>query len=82
MSVCFLDMFYLPTKSLSIILAAAVDAIPVGNHYLGPTPSTATPCECSSVTYSLLSACGGCQNRTFIDWLTWSENCATPSFMT
>jgi len=30
----------------------------------------------------MISACGGCQNRTFIDWLTWSANCTTVYFMT
>jgi len=52
-----------------------VDAIPVGTHYLGPTFADATPCRCSTVTYSLLSACAGCQNRDFTSWVNWSLNC-------
>jgi len=56
--------------------------LPLDNHYLGPTLVDATPCECSSVTYSMISACGGCQNHTFTDWLTWTGNCTATSFMT
>jgi len=63
-------------------VAANVTSIPPDNHYLAPTFNDANPCECSSVTYSMISACGGCQNRTFIDWLTWSAECTQTSFMT
>jgi len=52
-----------------------VNAIPVGTHYLGPTFAAATSCVCSTVTYSVISACGGCQNRTFTSWGNWSVNC-------
>ncbi|KAJ3509632.1 hypothetical protein NLJ89_g5121 [Agrocybe chaxingu] len=54
---------------------ASVDAIPPDNHYLGPTFAQADPCMCSSVTYSVISACGGCQSRNFANWTTWSQNC-------
>jgi len=56
----------------------SVDAIPVGTHYLGPTNSQQDPCKCSSVTYSLVSACGGCQGRIFQNWTTWNEFCVGP----
>ncbi|KAF5315962.1 hypothetical protein D9611_004846 [Ephemerocybe angulata] len=36
--------------------------------YLGPSQAAATPCRCSSVYYSLLSACGTCQNRNYISF--------------
>jgi len=52
-----------------------IPAVPVGNHYLGPNAAQADPCRCSTVTYSAISACAGCQDRTYIDWLTWSLNC-------
>jgi len=55
--------------------ATEIPAVPVGNHYLGPGPNEVNPCRCSSVTYSTISACAGCQNRTYIDWLTWSQDC-------
>ncbi|KAF9053890.1 hypothetical protein BDZ89DRAFT_297997 [Hymenopellis radicata] len=41
-----------------------VQALPEGTHYVGPTISSANACQCSTVTYSLLSACAECQNRT------------------
>ena len=60
-------------------LVTEVPAVPAGNHYLGPNASDADPCRCSSVTYSMISACAGCQDRTYIDWITWSQNCTTVS---
>ena len=33
--------------------------------YTGPTLDGATGCMCNTVTYSLFSACGVCQNQTF-----------------
>ncbi|KAJ7775080.1 hypothetical protein B0H16DRAFT_1509459 [Mycena metata] len=53
-----------------------VNSIPAGTHYAGPTVTNATQlCLCSTVTYSLISACGGCQNRIFTTWTDWSANC-------
>jgi len=53
-----------------------VSSIPNGTHYLGPTsPSQQDPCKCSTVTYSVVSACGGCQGRTYQNWTTWSQFC-------
>ncbi|KAJ7046998.1 hypothetical protein C8F04DRAFT_217306 [Mycena alexandri] len=53
-----------------------VNSIPAGTHYAGPTVTNATQlCLCSTVTYSLISACGGCQTRTFTTWTDWSANC-------
>ncbi|KAJ7905710.1 hypothetical protein B0H14DRAFT_22316 [Mycena olivaceomarginata] len=54
---------------------AEVNSIPVGTHYIGPSPANATPCQCSTVTYSLVSACGGCQERNFLSWTDWAANC-------
>jgi len=55
--------------------ATNIPAVPAGNHYLGPTTSEANPCRCNSVTYSAISACAGCQNRTYTDWSTWKQSC-------
>jgi len=52
-----------------------VNSIPNGTHYVGPNFTLANPCLCSSVTYSLISACGLCQNRTFETWTNWALNC-------
>ncbi|KAJ7444912.1 hypothetical protein FB451DRAFT_74078 [Mycena latifolia] len=53
-----------------------VDTIPENNHYTGPILSGATLCRCSTVTYSLISACGACQGRKFISWTEWATNCS------
>jgi hypothetical protein len=52
-----------------------INSIPVGTHYIGPSPANATTCQCSTVTYSLVSACGGCQERNFLSWTDWAANC-------
>jgi len=54
-----------------------VTPIPVGNTYLGPTSAQANPCTCNTVVYSLISACGACQNRSFVSWPAWSQTCTT-----
>lgn len=56
-----------------------VDALPDSTHYLGPSLQDANPCQCSTVTYSLMSACGACQGRTYLSWSVWSANCPTVS---
>ncbi|KAF8201562.1 hypothetical protein BJ912DRAFT_506116 [Pholiota molesta] len=53
-----------------------VAALPDNTHYLGPTLQNANPCQCNTVTYSLMSACGACQGRTYLSWSVWSANCA------
>ncbi|KAF9475049.1 hypothetical protein BDN70DRAFT_280485 [Pholiota conissans] len=37
--------------------------------------TNANPCQCNTVTYSLMSACGACQGRTYLAWSVWSANC-------
>ena len=71
-------------STMAFYLATNIPAIPdvPGDHYLGPNATEADPCRCSSVTYSMISACAGCQNRTYTDWLTWNENCPEVSFTT
>ncbi|KAJ8586098.1 hypothetical protein M405DRAFT_823905 [Rhizopogon salebrosus TDB-379] len=55
----------------------SIDTLPADSHYIGPALDEANSCECSTVTYSLVSACGACQNSTFENWSTWSYNCST-----
>ena len=43
------------------------DPLPSGYVYWGPRAGNATPCSCSTVSYSLLSACGYCQSRSFLE---------------
>ncbi|KAG1891139.1 hypothetical protein F4604DRAFT_1949432 [Suillus subluteus] len=52
-----------------------VNALPPDTHYAAPTSAEANPCECSTVTYSLISACGACQNATYLTWSQWNYNC-------
>lgn len=55
-----------------------VDALDPGTHYVGPYADEANACECGTVTYSLISACSICQNRTYITWSSWAYNCTLP----
>ncbi|KAF8163452.1 hypothetical protein B0H34DRAFT_324108 [Crassisporium funariophilum] len=57
-----------------------VEALPDLSHYVGPSLGAANPCQCNTVTYSLMSACGACQGRTYLSWSVWSANCATVEF--
>jgi len=52
------------------------DALPPDYHYNGPLVSTATPCKCSTVYYSVISACATCQDRTYLTWSGWNANCS------
>ncbi|TDL21537.1 hypothetical protein BD410DRAFT_898873 [Rickenella mellea] len=52
-----------------------VSALDVGEHYIGPSTTLVNNCQCSSILYSLMSACGVCQNRTIITWSSWDTNC-------
>ncbi|KAF9013969.1 hypothetical protein BDQ17DRAFT_1341829 [Cyathus striatus] len=69
-------------ESACSTLSFQVNSIPEGTHYTGPSFEDANPCICSSVTYSLVSACGGCQGRNFTDWNTWINNCPSVTFTT
>lgn len=51
--------------------------LPFGTHYIGPTQAEINPCQCSTVTYSLMSACGLCQKREAESWSAWSYNCTS-----
>ncbi|OBZ75505.1 hypothetical protein A0H81_04290 [Grifola frondosa] len=45
--------------------------------YLGPTLFQANPCTCSSVAYSLSSACGDCQGADWPLFSEWTSNCSS-----
>ncbi|SJL00491.1 uncharacterized protein ARMOST_03804 [Armillaria ostoyae] len=72
-----------PCDVASSLLAVCNDgsytlqSLPDMTHYLGPSVDAANPCQCSTVSYSLISACGACQNRTFAQWSQWRVNCAS-----
>ncbi|KZP08341.1 hypothetical protein FIBSPDRAFT_874621 [Athelia psychrophila] len=46
-----------------------------GYYYPGSTDASKSTCMCSTVTYSLFSACGICQNGSFATWPQWTTNC-------
>ncbi|KAH9991382.1 hypothetical protein BJV77DRAFT_1150603 [Russula vinacea] len=47
------------------------------SRYSGPIDNESGDlCYCSTVGYSLFSACGGCQGQEWITWLEWVANCA------
>ncbi|KAJ7632800.1 hypothetical protein FB45DRAFT_913531 [Roridomyces roridus] len=46
--------------------------------YTGPSVAQANACACSSVFYSLLSACSECQSAQVITWTDFNKNCSTP----
>ncbi|KAF9527008.1 hypothetical protein CPB83DRAFT_856978 [Crepidotus variabilis] len=52
-----------------------VHALPDNSHYVGPTLDSANPCQCNTVVYSLMSACGACQGRSYLSWSVWTANC-------
>lgn len=55
----------------------SVGPLEVDKVYLGPTLATANPCRCSSVFYSMISACAACQGREYLRWSEYNANCST-----
>jgi len=55
--------------------AFTVNPLPLDTHYTGPTLDNVNDCQCSTVTYSVVSACGVCQNRSIVAWSLWKDNC-------
>lgn len=51
--------------------------LPPGYFYVGPTLQSRNECSCSSVFFSMLSACAVCQNRETLRWSTYATNCST-----
>ncbi|KAH6918420.1 hypothetical protein BKA70DRAFT_1247150 [Coprinopsis sp. MPI-PUGE-AT-0042] len=47
-----------------------------GFIYLGPTRTNVNACRCSSVYYSMLSACAECQGNDYLRWSAWNGNCS------
>ncbi|KAH9059771.1 hypothetical protein EDB87DRAFT_742134 [Lactarius vividus] len=57
-----------------------IDPLPQGSLYRGPNVNQSNLCECNSVVYSLVSACGACQGSAqWIPWSQWILNCTTVS---
>lgn len=45
--------------------------------YYGPTKGQNDMCQCTTVFYSLVSACAVCQDREWISWPQFVQNCTT-----
>lgn len=52
-----------------------VTPLSVGQLYSGPTLDQANVCRCSSVFYSLVSACASCQGNIYLRWSLFNLNC-------
>ncbi|KAF8587080.1 hypothetical protein K439DRAFT_1631062 [Ramaria rubella] len=48
-----------------------------GRIYTGPLIGGSNVCTCSSVTYSMVAACGACQGAEVEFWSEWITNCST-----
>ncbi|KAI0275680.1 hypothetical protein BGY98DRAFT_991461 [Russula aff. rugulosa BPL654] len=64
LSTCFGGIYTLPP-------------LPPGDSYGGPTRETSNTCECSTVGYSLMSACITCQDRNPFSYTEYTLNCTT-----
>ncbi|KAH9961981.1 hypothetical protein BC827DRAFT_1383744 [Russula dissimulans] len=53
-----------------------INRLQSGHSYFGPLYGESTSCQCNTVVYSLVSACGACQGSTWITWSQWSFNCS------
>ena len=70
--------FALPWRALSSFAAFTILPLQQGQSYVGPGGADDSDlCKCSTVGYSLLSACGGCQGGT---WFTYDSCCYLLNF--
>jgi len=55
-----------------------IDPLSPGGMYIGPSsPDSWAWCKCSTVAYSLVSACGSCQGGSWYTWPQYSTNCTS-----
>lgn len=52
-----------------------VPALGPNQTYVGPSMQDVNYCACSSVVYSLVSACAQCQNHEWVSWSFWHGSC-------
>jgi len=53
-----------------------IPPLPASDVYFGPSNAQANNCQCTSVFYSLLSGCAACQDRSWLDWTAYTQNCS------
>ncbi|KIL68696.1 hypothetical protein M378DRAFT_8165 [Amanita muscaria Koide BX008] len=54
-----------------------IPSLPAGDEYFGPLTSQNNTCICTSIYYSLLSACGACQAGSWVSWQRFTTNCTS-----
>ncbi|TFK42438.1 hypothetical protein BDQ12DRAFT_274708 [Crucibulum laeve] len=54
-----------------------ITQLQTGFVYIGPSLNNANECVCSTVFYSMLSACAACQEKNWLRWSTYKINCTT-----
>ncbi|KAI9459698.1 hypothetical protein BJY52DRAFT_356725 [Lactarius psammicola] len=68
-----------PCTIVAYLMATCYDGKFSLEPVLGPThgylPVSPNPCDCSTVSFNLLSACSTCQGGTTSSWTLYSENC-------
>ncbi|KAF8514092.1 hypothetical protein BU17DRAFT_94783 [Hysterangium stoloniferum] len=72
------SMFLVPLPFSSFAHASSdwtIAPLDPGLQYAGPYVGQSNKCVCSTVVYSLVSACGACQGRGITTWSQWSLNC-------
>jgi len=66
--------------------AFSIPSLAPGYEYQGPTTADTVAglqCMCTTVAYSLISACDACQGESWINWSNYTANCpTTESFST
>ncbi|KAH9973124.1 hypothetical protein BGW80DRAFT_286675 [Lactifluus volemus] len=65
-------------ESPCIFYTPSLPALPLGGSY---PPSNDSSCKCSSVVYSLLSACAACQGGSWISWSDYIPNCLRDQYI-
>ena len=64
------------TLTSSPLPAWEVDPLSPGGMYIGPSsPDSWAWCKCSTVAYSLLSACGACQGGSWYTYVSLHPSC-------
>ncbi|KAF8736920.1 hypothetical protein AX14_013737 [Amanita brunnescens Koide BX004] len=48
-----------------------------GTSYNGPGPGQNNTCHCTSIFYSLISACAACQDGSWTTWTEYLQNCSS-----
>ncbi|KAF8339331.1 hypothetical protein F5887DRAFT_977398 [Amanita rubescens] len=75
---------YVAEQLADVCNPGGVTLVPLdaGVIYYGPELNQTSYCECSSIFYSLVSACAACQDRGWLNWSDFSQNCSRPTVST